>query len=176
MLKSLFVKNITYDYRDLPTQIGFNLPANLVLDVAAPITGTRTYRALQTITAQNNFVVASGGDVTFIAGQRIELKPGFQAQNGSRFQAQIDPNIGSQPGNVLSLTYNQNGERIKKHSDTNGTLYYIRGVDGQVVALLDENDNPLFYNIADVGRYVPGTNGSNYYYLTDHLGSIRVIV
>ncbi|RMG43055.1 MAG: hypothetical protein D6732_00495 [Methanobacteriota archaeon] len=88
----------------------------------------------------------------------------------------MGPNIGSQPGNVLSLTYNQAGERIKKHSDTNGTLYYIRGVDGQVVALLDENDNPLFYNIADVGRFVPGTNGSSYYYLTDHLGSIRVIV
>ena len=130
-------------------------------------------RALQTITAQNNFVVASGGDVTFIAGQRIELKPGFHAQTGSQFHAQMDPNIGSQPGNVLSLNYNQKGERITKHSDTNGTLYYIRGVDGQPIALLNETDTPLFYNIADLGKLVPDKppaplEAVSYYYLTDH--------
>ena len=158
--------SITYDYRDLPTKIEFNLPATLVLDVVAPITGVRTYRALQTITAQNNFVVASGGDVTMQAGSKITLKPGFTAQSGSRFQAQMDPNIGIQPGNTISLTYNQAGERIAKNTETYGTLYYIRGVYGQTIALLDENDTPLFYNIAEVGRLAPGTNESSYYYLS----------
>lgn len=116
--------------------------------------------------------------MTLKAGSKITLKPGFHAKSGSEFYAQIDPNIGSEPGNYISYTYNQAGNRIAKSTSDNVTLHYIRGMDGQTIAVLDENDSPLFYNIAGVGKLAPdgGSGDMSYYYLTDHLGSIRVII
>ncbi len=50
-----------------------------------------TVRAGQTITtANNNVIVLSGADVTYVAQQSVELESGFQAQQGGLFYAYID--------------------------------------------------------------------------------------
>jgi len=50
------------------------------------------YYALNTITAPKSggkYVIESGGNVTFVARQKIYLKPGFHAKTGSYFHAYI---------------------------------------------------------------------------------------
>ena len=54
------------------------------------IADTRHFEACQTITAGPAFTVTSSGHVTFTAGQRITLRPGFRVQAGGRFNARID--------------------------------------------------------------------------------------
>jgi hypothetical protein len=55
-----------------------------------------SYNVPNSITAGDDthiFTVENGGNVTFTAGARITLKPGFTAQKGSHFHASIDPNL-----------------------------------------------------------------------------------
>lgn len=62
------------------------------LDLGAQtVTTTTTFQACLTITAGAGFVVASSGDVTFRAGQRIALGDGFSVQSGGHFSAGVDP-------------------------------------------------------------------------------------
>jgi len=44
------------------------------------------------LTAGDNFVLVSPGDLTFRAGQRVDLEDGFEVQGGS-FEAEIDPTL-----------------------------------------------------------------------------------
>jgi len=55
---------------------------------------TATYIAKDSITAGQNLTVEAAGDVTFRAGDRIVLKPGFTAEAGSQFHAYIDEDLG----------------------------------------------------------------------------------
>ncbi|MCL2434641.1 MAG: T9SS type A sorting domain-containing protein [Lentimicrobiaceae bacterium] len=50
--------------------------------------GSFIYKAAHTI--ESTGVIQQGADVTYIAGNSISLKPGFQAQEGSQFQARIE--------------------------------------------------------------------------------------
>ncbi len=51
---------------------------------------TVTCEAGTVLSAGTSFVVVSPGDLTFRAGQRIELSDGFEVQSGT-FGAEIDP-------------------------------------------------------------------------------------
>ena len=44
------------------------------------------------LTAGDDFIVVSPGDLTFRAGERIDLEDGFEVQGGS-FEAEIDPTL-----------------------------------------------------------------------------------
>jgi hypothetical protein len=44
------------------------------------------------IISPNDFVIASGSEVSFIAGQQITLLPGFRSVSGSKFSARVIPN------------------------------------------------------------------------------------
>ena len=44
------------------------------------------------LTAGDNFLVVSPGNLTFRAGQRVDLEAGFEVQGGS-FEAEIDPSL-----------------------------------------------------------------------------------
>ncbi len=59
------------------------------------VTGTEFYGACRTLTAGPAFVVTASGDATFLAGQRITLRPGFAVRAGGRFRARIDPSLAS---------------------------------------------------------------------------------
>lgn len=61
-----------------PATLNFTNPANNIS------TGTIVQKANQTITATNSI---TGGDVTFQAGNTIELNPGFQVSNGAVFRS-----------------------------------------------------------------------------------------
>ncbi|HUF76659.1 MAG TPA: hypothetical protein VMM35_10290 [Longimicrobiales bacterium] len=49
--------------------------------------------ACQTLTAAPDVVIASAAEVTFLAGQRINLGDGFRVDSGARFTARIDPSL-----------------------------------------------------------------------------------
>jgi len=60
------------------------IPQDTII-TGAMTTGTKTYRAVNRITASNDI---SGGNVTFLAGGVIKLMPGFRAK-GTTFKAII---------------------------------------------------------------------------------------
>jgi hypothetical protein len=54
------------------------------------ITGQQVFKAGSSITAGPDLIIGAGANVKFIAGDIIRLKPGFAAQQGSRFQAKVE--------------------------------------------------------------------------------------
>ncbi len=54
---------------------------------------TQEFEACTSITAGNDFVVASSGDVTFRAGQSVSLDDGFSVAAGATFTVAIDPTV-----------------------------------------------------------------------------------
>ena len=56
------------------------------------VSTTVTCEAGTVLTAGDNFIVISPGNLTFRAGQRIDLEDGFEVQSGS-FKAEIDPSL-----------------------------------------------------------------------------------
>jgi hypothetical protein len=68
-----------------------NIPTDLVLAYETILTGeVKVYQAENSITAGPAYIVESGADVTFKAGNTITLKPGFSANDGSYFSATIE--------------------------------------------------------------------------------------
>jgi hypothetical protein len=60
----------------------------------ATVSGAVTCQAGTVIRAGSAFVVAApSGDLTFQAGEAIELKSGFKVQTGAAFTAEIDPGL-----------------------------------------------------------------------------------
>jgi hypothetical protein len=57
------------------------------------VTGIEPFEGCNSITAGNDFVVASGGDATFTAGSWIALQNGFSVESGGTFTANIDPSM-----------------------------------------------------------------------------------
>jgi trimeric autotransporter adhesin len=63
-------------------------PSNLNL-TNQTITTTQLFEACETITASTNFVVGSTGDVTFHAGQKVVMGPGFKVLAGGRLEVRV---------------------------------------------------------------------------------------
>jgi len=57
-----------------------------------------------TLTAQNNYLIQSGANVTFRAGTWVKLAAGFTASNGSTFHGMIDFNQNGIPDYQEELT------------------------------------------------------------------------
>lgn len=70
-----------------PTGCGYN--DEVVLSDTV-LTGTQTHGACSVLTAGPSLVVGTGADVTFVAGERIVLRPGFGVETGARLSAMID--------------------------------------------------------------------------------------
>jgi hypothetical protein len=68
-----------------------NAPFDLKLANRAVDT-TVTCEAGTVLSAGTSFVVVSPGDLTFRAGQRIDLEDGFEVQSGT-FEAEVDPSL-----------------------------------------------------------------------------------
>ena len=67
---------------------GVQIPSDIVLPPPDFINTTEVYQARNSITA-GRVLIVSPGDVTFRAGNKIILKPGFTAKSGSKFHARI---------------------------------------------------------------------------------------
>jgi len=66
-----------------------NCPSSITLTSFDPITSNHTFSASNSINATN--AIANAINVTYTAGNSIELKPGFMASSGSIFNAKIGP-------------------------------------------------------------------------------------
>ncbi|WP_106790639.1 zinc-dependent metalloprotease [Aquimarina sp. Aq78] len=67
---------------------GNNCPENLTVTQNVPSGTTDIQKASNTLTATNT--IANGGIATYTGGQKLVLKSGFRAKNGSRFTAKIE--------------------------------------------------------------------------------------
>ena len=75
------------------------------LTPSGTVTGTQQFHACQTITTGPDFTVGTTAVVTFRAGQRITLSPGFRVQAGGRFTANISSTLPPSTGNLqVTLT------------------------------------------------------------------------
>lgn len=93
------------------------------------VTAYEYHKVSNTITANNNYIVANGATVTFNAGKKIILGPYFRAENGSNFHAYIlGCNSGSGPqcktngvnaNNGMDERYNFNEVQPSEISYTN---------------------------------------------------------
>jgi len=81
----------TYDAEDsIFLDAGFPATSNLVLS-SQYVNHVVTYRACDTISAGDGYVVGPSGDVTFRAGRRVVLRDGFAVETGGTFRAVVDP-------------------------------------------------------------------------------------
>jgi hypothetical protein len=107
----------------------------------------KNFEASNTITAQNNYQISIGsiyggdkGRVTFTAGKKIDLLPGFYAHYGTFFNASINPMIKSfnciSAGVNFECEYYNNLYRNDLDDDTTLIEYDTLYVD------LDTNNNP----------------------------------
>ncbi len=76
--------------------------------------GTEEYRYTGIINAEDNFVVKNTSDVTFIAGNKITLGPGFKVESGAEFYADVDTDV----GNILSKQVGGTEEPLVESTNT----------------------------------------------------------
>ena len=167
--KSKDIAEIDYDYRSMATKMKLGKTINGYID------DNRVYESSSNIIAKN-LTISSSADVTMRASGEIRLKPGFRAREGSKFTAEITPSNGEIITEV-KYSYDDSGNRTKKEYGSNRT-YYVNDAFGKPVAVYDKNLTLQHFNIygnALIGRY-SAVESKYYYYLKDHLGSIRVVV
>jgi len=82
-------------------------------------------------------------------------------------------------GAPWDYAYDHNGNRVRKYTGVE-TNYYINGIDGRTEVVTDKISSWGTYNlygldiIGQIRR--SGSTWNRYYFLKDHLGSIRVII
>ena len=82
----------------------------------------------------------------------------------------------SDPSKNYTYIIDSAGKRVKKSGESQ-TVYYIRGVDGSVLAEYDGNHQlDRMYVFAGSHRIAYIKNDTTTYYLTDHLGNTRVVL
>jgi len=89
------------------------------------ITGIRTFYGNDSISVGPSVTIESSADITFKAGSRIVLKDGFHAKAGSKFKAQIDAGLLSNPvtvdyWQVTLYSYDPAGMVVNKYIFTDG--------------------------------------------------------
>ena len=78
-------------------------------------------------------------------------------------------------GTTIYYQYDANGNRVKKQVGRE-TNFYIRGADGQVLAVYNGR-NLKYVNILAGGEVIGNlAGGERRYFLKDHLGSVRTTV
>ena len=78
--------------------------------------------------------------------------------------------------NTLQYAYDADGNRVKKNLTTGVETHYVRGANGETIAVY-ENDVIEFHNILAGSEPIGSWDGSQRrYFLKDHLGSVRTTV
>ena len=93
-----------------------------------------TYEAAVSVSARNA-TIQNGSNVTFRAGQTVRLEAGFKIEAGATFRAEVDPDVGSGGGIVLSnLPSNERAGRFyADRFDVNRPALSIRGFNSAVL-------------------------------------------
>jgi len=82
-------------------------------------------------------------------------------------------------GTVITYCYDANGNRVQKTVDSTPT-YYVLGADGKTDAITFSDTTKAIYNLFGNDNFgqvkKDGSTLARYYYLKDHLGSIKMIV
>ena len=79
-------------------------------------------------------------------------------------------------GSGNTYTRDSDGFRVKK-AGTGGTEYFLRGVDGSILAVYNSGGSPVAsYIYAGRDRLAQVAGGKTHYYLKDHLGSTRTLM
>jgi hypothetical protein len=73
------------------TAVTWHWALNALLMTNQTVSGTETFKALDTITAGNRYRIDGSGRVTFRAGRTIRLIPPFRAETGCVFRAVAEP-------------------------------------------------------------------------------------
>jgi RHS repeat-associated protein len=78
----------------------------------------------------------------------------------------------------FTFVYDGDGQRVKKTLSGGTTTYYVRGAAGETIAVYDGSGSLKVKNILSGGEAIGkiDASGNRFYYLKDHLGSIRVTV
>jgi YD repeat-containing protein len=109
-----------YDHGGNVTRMTY-IPASLVLQNET-VTGVISYSAADSIVADPAYTVASGANVVLQAGKKIRLVPGFTAQQGSFFNAKIDPFL-TQDATVVTYSYDALGRLISVGTPSDADFY-----------------------------------------------------
>ncbi|WP_006747300.1 M12 family metallo-peptidase [Thioalkalivibrio paradoxus] len=75
---------------EVPGTCGYN--DDVVLSDTV-LSGTQTHGACRVLSAGPSLIVGNSADVTFVAGERVLLRPGFGVEPGARLRAFIDPTL-----------------------------------------------------------------------------------
>ena len=77
------------------------------------------YHVNNTLIAGNNFTITSGSNVTFTSGKEIILLPGFTSEDGSDFDAYIDPALECNPSTFKKATNSKQFSMLEKKDSKN---------------------------------------------------------
>lgn len=107
------------------------------------------------------------------------LTDSYRGISGSTYDIHNLPISQTHSNGTISYWYDANGNRVRKQQG--GTdHYYFAGQDGTTEAVYNASGSLRSWNITAngqlIGKVVPGSPLTRYYYLKDHLGSIRVTV
>ncbi len=138
----------------------------------------------------SNYIIQSGADVTFDAGQKIELLPGFDAQLGSNFLGVIDGCNGMYKGEtndpiILAPTTNEAISSIKCYPNpfsSNTTIFYTLSNEQNVSLSILSTTGQEIVNLLDntaqsAGKHEIQFNGQDlpkgmyFYRFTDGTGT-----
>ena len=111
----------------------------------------------------------SGEDFDYDASGNLQ-KDDNKGITGIIYNYQNLPEDISVGSSTIKFSYDDENNRVAKH----GSSYYIRGVDGTVIAEYGPGNNHKLWRLADFGH--KDDAGNSFYYLKDHLGNIRVTV
>lgn len=127
-------------------------------------TGAGSYRAHNSIEA-DNVRISGDANITFHAGERITLKPGFETSDGGSFAADIDPALQQAVGSDwLLAAYNYDAEgRIAAYYQYNAILgliksFYSYDRQGNLVAVQYQPQRTdayyMWYDYDTLGRMI----------------------
>lgn len=126
-------------WKAVGANISLQIPTDLTITQTIT-TGTTTVKsALNNINASN--VIETNTNVTYRAGNLIELEPGFETQTGANFDAYIEPcspNFSSQQNRIASSQTNIN----QNHFDT---LSIVNEKSNQELKLNPKNNEILIF-------------------------------
>lgn len=104
---------------------------------------TETHYATNTITAGPAYVIESGGNIHFIAGNTITLMPGFHATHGSAFRARAI-GVDADPPVIISA-YPQNGSLVPTQGNALSMIITFGDANSGIrfIVLRDRSSNDI---------------------------------
>lgn len=125
----------------------------------AGVTTVQNYAVTGTISTAPNYVITPTGNVTFQAGNSINLTDGFGAKSGSTFHAYIDPSLDCTPNYKIktnespdNLYLNSSSVSNSKFDDSSKKKLTI---NNGIILTIFPNPNTGVFNLAIESKQLP---------------------